>query len=221
MSDSPDPLHGLPETTAVDEIANTLTHGLGLALSLAAMAVLIWEAWVHGGVWHVVSCAIFGSTLVIMYLTSTLYHGVRDPNIKRYLRIGDHAAIYLLIAGTYTPFTLVTMRSGLGWTLFAIVWGIGILGIFQKLRKHNRFGDASVVLYLVQGWMAVFAVKPLLEIIPTAGIVWLIAGGLTYTAGVVFYLMDGKRFAHAVWHLFVMGGSFCHVMAVLYYVIPA
>lgn len=218
--DSEETLHGLPHTTMVDEIASALTHGVGLLFSIAAMSVLVWEAWLHGGIWRIVSCAIFGATLVLVYLSSTLYHAVQNPTLKKYLRIFDHAAIYLLIAGTYTPFALVTLGEGWGWALFASAWGVGILGIFHKLRKRNRFGDASVVLYLVQGWMVVFVLQPLLDVLPTGGLVWLIAGGLTYTAGVLFYRMEGKRFAHAVWHLFVMGGSTCHVVAVLFYVIP-
>lgn len=213
--------HGLPTRTVGEEIANTLTHGVGLAMSLAAMAILLWKAATHGDVWHVTSCAVFGSTLVILYFASTLYHGVRDPDLKRICRVIDHSAIYLLIAGSYTPFTLVTLRGETGWLLFAGVWGLGLLGILLKLRKSHRHKDVGLVLYLVMGWMVLFAIKPLLAHLPTAAVGWLIAGGLTYMVGILFYLLDSKKFAHTVWHLFVMGGSFCHVWAVMFYVIPS
>jgi len=212
--------YGLPEQTVGEEIANTLTHGAGLLGSLAALAIMVWKAATYGDGWAVASCAIFGGTLVILYLASTLYHGVRDPHLKQLCRVLDHSAIYLLIAGSYAPFALVTLRDHAGWLLFGIVWGIAFLGILLKLRKQNRRRDVGLVLYLVMGWMAVFAIQPLLELIPTAGIVWLIAGGLTYTGGIVFYVFDKKKFFHTVWHLFVMGGSFCHVMAVMFYVLP-
>lgn len=212
--------YGLPQCTVGEEIANTLTHGVGLVGSLAALALLVWQAAEHGDFWHVTSCAIFGATLVILYFASTLYHGVRDPYLKQLCRVFDHSAIYLLIAGSYAPFTLVTLREHAGWLLFGVVWGIAFLGILLKLRKQNRRRDAGLVLYLIMGWMAVFAIGPLLDLIPLAGIIWLIAGGLTYTVGIIFYALDGKKFFHAVWHMFVMGGSFCHVMAVMFYVIP-
>lgn len=211
--------HGLPAQTVGEEIANTLTHGVGLAMSLAAMGILIWKAATTGGFWHVMSVAVFGATLVLMYLASTLYHGVKNPEIKRFLRIIDHQAIYLLIAGTYTPFTLVTLRGDWGWLIFAGVWGIGLTGVLLKLRKKNRSRDAGMVLYLVMGWMIVFAIKPLLDQLPAEGVGWLLAGGVTYMAGILFYREHEQKFAHSIWHLFVMGGSFCHVWAVMFYVL--
>jgi hemolysin III len=220
MKSEEEPPHGLPSRTVGEEIANTLTHGAGLLASLAAMGLMLWKAIAHGDFWHILSCATFGATLVILYLASTLYHGVRDPDLKKLCRVLDHSAIYLLIAGTYTPFTLVTLRGDWGWLLFAGVWGIGLLGILLKLRKSQRKKDASLVLYLVMGWMVVFAIQPLLASLPVAAVGWLAAGGLTYMAGILFYLWDGKKFAHTVWHVFVMGGSFCHVWAVLFYVLP-
>ncbi len=212
--------HGLPDTTVADEIANTLTHGIGLILSIAAMSVMIYEAATHGDVWHVASCAVFGATLVMVYLSSTLYHAVWNKRVKKWLRVADHAAIYFLIAGTYTPFTLVTLRDNLGLALFTAVWAVGLVGVIQKLRIKNRHEDAGIVLYLVMGWMAVFGIKPLLELLDPVGVALLVGGGIVYSLGVLFYRLD-RKFAHAVWHLFVMGGSTCHVIAVLYYVIPS
>lgn len=214
--------YGLPQTTVGEELANTLTHGVGLALSLTALVWMVYKAAVHGDAWHVVACAVFGATLVLMYAASTVYHGLRDPKWKRWFRVVDHQAIYVLIAGSYTPWVLVTLRGESGWwSLLAAIWGMGLLGVLSKLERDNRYKDAGLVLYLAMGWMFLLAVKPLLVLLPLGAILWIVAGGLIYTVGIAFYRMDHKRFAHAVWHLFVMGGSFCHVMAVLLYVIPA
>ncbi len=214
--------HGLPSTTVGEEIANTLTHGLGLVLSLCALVWMVYQAATHGDAYHVVACAVFGATLVLMYSASTVYHGLRNPTWKRWFRVIDHQAIYILIAGSYTPWVLVTLRGESGWwSLLASVWGLGLLGVLSKLQKGNRYRDAGMVLYLAMGWMFLLAVKPLLTLLPLGAVLWIAAGGLIYTLGIAFYRMDHKRFAHAVWHMFVMGGSFCHVMAVLLYVIPA
>lgn len=214
--------HGLPKTTVSEELANTLTHGAGLALSLTALVWMVYQAWIHGDAWHVTACAVFGATLVLMYSASTVYHGLRNPKWKRWFRVVDHQSIYLLIAGSYTPWVLVTLRGESGWwSLLAAIWGMGLLGVLAKLKKENRYKDAGLVLYLAMGWMFLLAVKPMLEILPLNAILWIAGGGLIYTVGIAFYRMETKRFAHAIWHLFVMGGSFCHVMAVLFYVIPA
>ncbi len=212
--------YGLPVRTVGEEIANTVTHGAGLVGSVVALAIMLYQAITHGDVWHITGAAIFGATLVILYFASTLYHGVSDPRLKYVCRIFDHVAIYLLIAGSYAPFALVTLREDIGWLLFGTVWGLALLGILLKLRKQNRQRDAGLVIYLLMGWMAMFAIKPLFEQLPTAGVAWLIAGGVTYTAGIAFYALDGKKFFHTIWHMFVMGGSFCHVMAVALYVMP-
>lgn len=214
-----DERHGLPETTVADEIANTLTHGLGLVFSIVATSVMIYQAWQQYDALAVAACAIFGGSLTLVYGSSTIYHAVRSAPLKRFMRVVDHAAIYILIAGTYTPFALISLRSSWGWPLFGVVWTLGVMGVIQKLRKKNRHKDAGLVLYMVMGWMALFVIKPFVEIVPNAGLAWLFGGGVVYTAGVLFYSLQ-RRYAHAVWHLFVMGGSFCHVMAVLYYVIP-
>lgn len=220
MSELPD-RHGLPPVTVAEEIANTLTHGVGFVLSIAALVWMVYKAWLHGDAWHVTACAVFGATLVIMYCASTVYHGLTNPKYKRWFRVVDHQAIYLLIAGSYTPWVLVTLRGESGWwSLLAAVWGMGLLGVLSKLKKENRYQDAGLVLYLAMGWMFLLAVKPLLTILPLGAILWIAGGGAIYTIGIIFYNMDHKRFMHAVWHMFVMGGSFCHVMAVLLYVIP-
>jgi hemolysin III len=208
------------QQTRGEEIANSITHGLGLALSLAGLAVLVTLAALRGTAWHIVSCAVYGATLVILYAASTLYHGVRGPRVKRVLRVLDHSAIYLLIAGTYTPFALVTLRGAWGWSLFGVVWGLALLGILWKVWFVDRFVIVSTTVYLLMGWLAVIAAKPLLAALPLGGIAWILAGGLCYTAGVVFFGWKKLPYAHAVWHVFVISGSVCHFLAVLLYVIP-
>jgi len=203
-----------------EEIANSITHGLGLALSLAGLVVLVVLAALRGTAWHIVSCAVYGATLVILYAASTLYHGLRGPRVKRVLKILDHSAIYLLIAGTYTPFTLITLRGAWGWSLFGVVWGLALLGILWKIWFVDRFTIVSTTVYLLMGWLAVIAAKPLLASLPTAAIAWILAGGLCYTAGVAFFAWKRLPYAHTVWHLFVVAGSVCHFLAVLLYVIP-
>lgn len=203
-----------------EEIANSVTHGIGLCLSLAGLAILVALASLHGGAIHVVSCAVYGSTLVAMYATSTLYHSARSPRAKRVLKILDHCSIYLLIAGTYTPFTLVTLRGGWGWTLFGVVWGMSVLGILFKAFLVHRFPVVSTLIYLTMGWLVVVAVEPLLRLTPRGALLWLVAGGIAYTAGTAFYMWKRLPYSHAVWHLFVLGGSACHYCAVVY-VVPA
>jgi len=203
-----------------EEIANSITHGLGLVLSVAGLVVLVVFAALRGTAWHIVSCAVYGATLVTLYAASTLYHGLRGPRVKRVLKILDHSAIYLLIAGTYTPFTLVTLRGAWGWSLFGVVWGLALLGILWKVWFVDRFAVVSTTVYLLMGWLAVVAAKPLLASLPPAAIAWILAGGLCYTAGVVFFAWKRLPYAHTVWHLFVVAGSVCHFLAVLLYVIP-
>ncbi len=204
-----------------EEFASTVTHGVGLALSLAGLVVLVVLAALKGTAWHIVSCAIYGATLVLLYSASTLYHAVRSPRAKHILRILDHGAIYLLIAGTYTPFTLVTLRGGLGWTLFGLVWALALAGILFKVFHVDRFPIVSTLVYLSMGWLVVIAWKPVLRQVPGGGIALLVAGGLAYTAGILFYASHKLPFNHAIWHLFVLGGSICHYVAVLLYVLPA
>jgi hemolysin III len=209
------------ETSFAEEFANSVTHGVGLGLSLAGLVVLVILAALRGTAWHVVSCAIYGSTLVILYAASTLYHSVQSPRAKRVLRIIDHGAIYLLIAGTYTPFTLVNLRGGLGWTLFGVVWGLAALGIAFKVFHVDRFPIASTLVYLSMGWLVVIAWKPVVTLIPVGGIALIAAGGAAYTLGVFFFASERIRYNHAIWHMFVLAGSIFHYVAVLLYVLPA
>ena len=204
-----------------EEFANSVTHGVGLALSIAGLVALVILTALRGTPWHVVSCTIYGSTLVILYTASTLYHSIQSPRAKRVLRIIDHGAIYLLIAGTYTPFTLVNLRGGLGWTLFGVIWGLAALGILFKIFHVDRFPIASTLVYLSMGWLVVVAWKPVMSIIPLGGIVLIAAGGIAYTAGVIFFAAHKIPYNHAIWHLFVLAGSIFHYAAVLLYVLPA
>jgi len=215
-----------PETrsgsyTVAEEAAHAITHGAGLLLSFAGLVLLIVLASVRGGAWHVVSCSIYGATLVLLYAASTLYHAVPAPRAKRVFRVLDHSAIYLLIAGTYTPFTLVNLRGGWGWTLFGVVWGLAALGVTLEAAARQRVRILSLVLYLGLGWMVAVAIKPLLDNVAAGGIVLLVLGGLAYTGGVGFYGWRRLPYHHAVWHVFVLAGSICHYFAVLLYVIPA
>jgi len=203
-----------------EEIANAVTHGVGAFLAVAGLVVLSYFAAQNGDIWAVTSCAIFGGTLVLLYTVSTLYHSLPQPRAKTVMKLLDHASIYLLIAGTYTPFTLVNLRGPWGWTLFGIVWGIALLGIVFKASLLRAWTIISLALYLAMGWVIVIALKPLLDSIATGGFVLLLLGGLAYTLGSVFYLWRQLRFHHAIWHLFVLAGSVLHFFAVLFYVIP-
>lgn len=204
----------------VEEIANCVTHGVGLALSLAGLVALVSVAYLYGGAWQIGSGSVYGASLVILYTASTLYHGARAPRAKRILQVFDHCCIYLLIAGTYTPFTLVTLRGGWGWTLFGLVWGIALAGILFRILFGNRYRPVAVASYVLLGWLCVIAVKPILSTVPTGAILWIVAGGIAYTSGVAFFASKRIRHGHAIWHLFVLGGSICHFFAVVLYVMP-
>lgn len=207
-------------STLAEEIANSVTHGIGLILGLAALAVLVAGSALHGTVWHVVTSAIYGSTLVLLFTASTLYHSLTDPRAKAVMKILDHSAIYLLIAGTYTPFLLVTLRGAWGWSLFGVIWGLTVIGIVFKIFFAGRFKLLSTLIYIGMGWIAVIAIHPLVHHLPRGGVFWLVAGGLFYTCGTVFYLWKNLRFHHAVWHGFVLAGGLCHFASVMFYVIP-
>jgi hemolysin III len=203
-----------------EEVAHAITHGVGLLLTVAGLAILVTLASLRGDAWHVVSTSIYGAMLVLLYAASTLYHATWSPRAKGLFRSLDHSAIYLLIAGTYTPFTLVNLRGGWGWALFGVVWGLAIFGVVMETVARPRVRTASVVLYLGLGWLVAIAVKPLLDSVPVGGIVLLLLGGLAYTGGVVFFGWKRLPYHHAVWHVFVMAGSAFHYFAVLFYVIP-
>jgi hemolysin III len=202
------------------ELTNTATHAVGLGLSIAGLAVLVVLATEHGTARHIVACSIYGATLVGLYLASTLYHTVRIPRLKRALRLIDHSAIFLLIAGTYTPFTVALLNNAWGWSLFGLVWGLAALGIVYKLFYLGRLPGFSLVLYLAMGWMAVIGLKPLAAVLPVAALGWLFAGGVAYTLGCVFFAWERLPHHHAIWHLFVMVGSACHFFTVMYFVLP-
>ena len=202
-----------------EEIAHGVTHGLGTGLALAGLVGLV-AVGRHRGSWCLAGDTIFGVTLVLLYLASTLYHSVPSPRAKPILRALDHSAIYLLIAGTYTPFTLVNLRGTAGFALLGLVWFLAIVGILLKVLATGRFAAFSIALYLGMGWSILLAVKPLVHSVERGGIALLVAGGLIYTAGVGFYLWRRLPYHHAVWHLFVLAGSICHYFAVLLYVLP-
>jgi hemolysin III len=204
-----------------EEVLNSITHGIGLVLSIIGLAVLVVLATLRGNAWHIVGCSVFGGTLVTLYASSTLYHGFRRERLKRFFRVMDHACIFLLIAGTYTPFTLTVLRGAFGWTLFGLAWTFAAVGIITKVVMSKKYLSESAMPYLLMGWMAVIAIKPIVDTIPTGGLVLLAAGGLSYTVGVIFYARDSVPYFHTVWHLFVLAGSICHYFAVILYVLPA
>lgn len=202
-----------------DILANAITHGIGAGLAVAGAIYLI-VASTRGTAWHVVSCIIFSITLVLVYICSTLYHSLVRTRARHVLHILDHAAIYLLIAGTYTPFTLVTLRGPVGWTLFVVVWTLAIAGVIFKSFAVGRFQVASALVYLFQGWFVAFAALPLWHALGWHGMLWLGSGGVAYTLGIIFFALDRLRYFHAVWHLFVLAGSVAHYFAILFYVVP-
>ncbi len=202
-------------SSPIEELANSITHGAGVLLSIAGLVVLLIQAVLYGNVWHVVSGAIFGTTLVILYLASTLYHSFSYPPVKLWFKKMDHAAIYLLIAGTYTPCTLASMGGSWGWSLFASVWLLAISGIIFKFLFIGRLRKLSVIFYVIMGWLCVIALKEISASIPGVSLALLIGGGISYTTGIVFYGWHKLPFNHAIWHLFVLGGSILHYFSVL------
>lgn len=203
-----------------EEVANSITHGIGILLAVIGLVVMVHFAASYGNNWHLVSCSIFGATLIFSYTTSTLYHSIPMPGPKRILRVFDHAAIYLLIAGTYTPFALISLRGPWGWSLFGTVWGLALSGVLCKIYIPRKLARFSTLLYIAMGWVVVVAAQPLLASVETNGLLLLLAGGLAYTGGVVFYVWERMPYNHMVWHLFVMAGSTLHFFAILLYVIP-
>jgi hemolysin III len=204
--------------TTGEQIANSITHGIGAALGIAALVVLVVMAARRGDPWRIVAFSVYGVSLVLLYLASTLYHALTPPAAKRVFEVLDHSAIFLLIAGTYTPFLLVTLRGPWGWSLFGVVWACAIVGIVFKAVFLGKWKKISTLIYVAMGWFVVIALKPLVSAMPHAGLAWLAAGGLAYTIGVVFYVWKSAKFAHAVWHLFVLAGSVCHFFAILLYI---
>ena len=207
---------GFARQISIEELANTLTHGFGLLCSVMAFAVLAILAILHGGRWQIISCAIYGVSLICLYTASTLYHGTSSPRLKQALMIFDHCAIFVLIAGTYTPILLVNLHGGWGWSLFGVVWGIAVSGILFKLWFADRFPIFSTSLYVAMGWLGIIAARQVYLHVPRVGIFWLALGGLMYMGGVIFYACKRIPHHHTIWHLMVMAGSTCHFIAILY-----
>lgn len=203
-----------------EELANSISHGIGIALSTIALIILVVYASLQGDVWKIVSFSIYGTSLLLLYTASTLYHSFSDPKLKHYLKIFDHSAIYLLIAGTYTPFMLVMLRESGGWAIFTAVWILAIVGIVFKLFFAGKLQLLSTIVYLAMGWAIVIAYRPMVEHVPEKGLYWILAGGLCYSLGVIFYLWKKIPYHHAIWHVFVLCGSICHFFAVWLYVLP-
>lgn len=204
----------------MEEKLNAITHGIGAVFSAIGLTVLLVLAYQNGSAWHMVSFGIYGVTLVLMYLMSTLYHSFRKEKIKNLFKIFDHAAIYLLIAGTYTPFALVVLNGWLGWTIFGVIWGLAALGVVLTIFFVHRFRKLTTVCYVLMGWLIVLCIQPLLDGLGWPGMLWLAVGGLFYSVGAIFYLMKRMPYNHVVWHLFVMAGSAFQFFAVLFYVLP-
>ncbi|MBU0456328.1 MAG: hemolysin III family protein [Pseudomonadota bacterium] len=208
-----------PAYTAREEVLNSATHGIGFGLGIAALVILVLASIRQHDAWKIVSTSLFGASIITAYFTSTLYHSIPIVSIKRFLKTLDHTSIFLLIAGTYTPFCLVTLRGDWGWTLFGIVWGLAFAGVLFKLFFLYRFHFISMLIYLCMGWVVVIAIVPLMHTLPTHGLLWLALGGLCYTGGILFYAWKSMKYTHAIWHLFVIAGTVCHFFAILWYVI--
>lgn len=203
-----------------DELASALTHGVGAAAALAGGAVLVTLAAIHGDGWQLTAAIVFGISLLLLYLASTLYHAVRHPIARGRLKVFDHCAIYLLIAGTYTPFTLVGLRGIWGWSLFAAIWTLALAGVVFKLFHTGRFKRLSTLIYVAMGWLVIVAIKPVMDALDGWTLGWLLAGGLFYTLGTYYYHRESVRYSHAIWHLFCIAGSLCHYVAVMAQVVP-
>ncbi|MDX6445008.1 MAG: hemolysin [Blastocatellia bacterium] len=203
--------------TLGEEIANSISHGIGLVLAMVATPILIMAALRYGNTWRIVGVSVFAASMVTLYLSSTLYHALTHDRAKQVFRMFDHCAIFLLIAGTYTPFTLGILRGPWGWTLLGLIWTLAAIGLTMKMVLRARYSWLSVILYLVMGWLVVIAAPQILRVMPLSGLAWLAAGGIAYTAGVGFYAAHRVRYAHFAWHLFVIAGTVCHFFAVLWY----
>ena len=201
-----------------EERINVISHAAGIIFSITALLMLVRKAMAHGDIWHIISFPVFGITLILLYTASTLYHFAKDAEKRRRLKIFDHAAIYLLIAGTYTPYTLVTIHGTIGWIIFGISWGSAFTGLILKIFFTGRYKTASTALYIAMGWIIIFALKPLIVNLTIPGFIWMIAGGVSYTIGAIFYSIRKIKFNHAIFHLFVLAGSILQFISVILYV---
>ncbi len=213
-------IEGIKYYPPLEEKINITSHAIGFVLSIVALVSLVVNASLHGDVWHIVSFSIFGASLIILYAASIFYHSAKNPELRSRLKIIDHASIYVLIAGTYTPFTLVTLNGTIGWVIFGTSWGLALSGIILKLFFTGRYKLISTLMYILMGWIIVFAIKPLTNNLPFEGLLWLIAGGISYTIGAILYSIKKIKFNHAIFHIFVLIGSYCHFMSVFFYVLP-
>jgi hemolysin III len=212
---------GIKYYSPIEEKINIISHAIGFILSIVALVLLVRHATLHGDVWHIVSFSIFGASLIILYAASTFYHSAKKSEIRNRLKIIDHASIYVLIAGTYTPFTLVTLNGTIGWVIFGTSWGLALTGIILKLFFTGKYNLISTIMYVLMGWVIIFAIKPLINNLPLEGLLWLFAGGISYTIGAALYSIKKIKLNHAVFHMFVLIGSFCHFMSVFFYVLPS
>ena len=204
----------------LEEKTNIISHVIGLVLSVIALLLMLFRASTSGSILHIISAGIFGASLIALYAASTFYHSAKDPKRRSRLRVNDHATIYILIAGTYTPFTLITLHGWVGWTIFGVSWGMAASGVILKLFFTGRFNALSTLMYVFMGWIIIFAIKPLVNSLSSEGLFWLVAGGVAYTVGAVIYSIKKIHFNHAIFHLFVLLGSFCHFVSVYFYVLP-
>jgi len=214
-------IEGIKYYSPIEEKINIISHAIGFILSIVAWVLLVTHAAQHGDVWHIVSFSIFGASLIILYAASSFYHSAKKSELRNRLKIIDHASIYVLIAGTYTPFTLVTLKGTIGWVIFGISWGLALTGIILKLFYTRKYNLLSTIMYVLMGWVIVFAIKPLINNLPLEGLLWLLAGGIFYTIGAILYSIKKIKFNHAIFHLFVLNGSFCQFMSVFFYVLPS
>ncbi|GGK39972.1 MULTISPECIES: PAQR family membrane homeostasis protein TrhA [Flavobacteriaceae] len=203
-----------------EERFNVISHAFGLVLSVIALVLLVVFASLEGSVWHVVSFSIYGASLIVLYAASTFYHNSKTPKLRYRLNIFDHASIYILIAGTYTPFTLVVLDGWVGWTIFGVSWGLAFTGVILKLFFIGKYDKISTIAYVLMGWLIVFAIKPLVQNLPIEGLFWLLGGGISYTVGAILYSIKSIKYNHAIFHIFVLLGSFCHFMVIFFYVLP-
>jgi len=204
----------------LEERTNIISHAAGFVLGIVALVLMVVRASLYGNAWHIVGVSIFGASLICLYAASTIYHSAKDPKIRGRLRVVDHATIYVLIAGTYTPFTLVTLNGWVGWVIFGFSWAMAVTGITLKLFYTGRFNLLSTLMYIFMGWIIVFAIKPLINNLSADGLWWLMAGGVAYTVGAILYMIKKVPFNHAIFHMFVLLGSFCHFVSVYWYVLP-
>lgn len=211
----------MSQYSPLEEKTNIISHAIGFVLGIIALVLMVVRASTYGNAWHIVSVSIFGASLICLYAASTIYHSARDPKIRGRLRVFDHATIYVLIAGTYTPFVLVTLNGWVGWVIFGVSWTMALVGITLKLFYTGKYNLLSTLMYVFMGWIIVFAIKPLINSLSADGLWWLMAGGVAYTVGAILYSINKIKLNHAIFHMFVLLGSFCHFVSVYFYVLPS